>query len=184
MAAVVVVAGGFVVSKQLESRRITAEGDRLAAAAGCTPVEEKPDLGGGHLAPGRTTSYEQHPATSGIHDQAPLPSSPAVYTQPVPEPNAVHNLEHGYILMYYRTSGDARLPKRVVGSLAEVADGETKVILAPYSQLQQDASLALVAWDELQECPSTVTVSQATGLAESFIDRFRGGGKAPEASVP
>ena len=25
----------------------------------------------------------------------------------------------------------------------------------------------------------TVTVSQATGLAESFIDRFCGGGKAP-----
>ena len=45
-------------------------------------------------------------------------------------------------------------------------------------------ALALAAWNELQQCPNTVTASQPTGLAESFIDRFRGGGKAPEALVP
>ena len=184
VAAVVALAGGFVLSQELESRRIASQGDRLAAAAGCTPVEEKPDLGRTHLASGQTTTYEQHPATSGTHDLAPLPPSPAVYTSPGPEQNAVHNLEHGYIVIYYRSGGDTRLPNGVLGALTELADGETKVILAPYPKLEQGTALALAAWDELQQCPNTVTVSQATGLAESFIDRFRGGGKAPEASVP
>ena len=132
----------------------------------------------------QTTTYEQHPATSGPHDLAPLPPSPGVYTSPVPEQNAVHNLEHGYIVMYFRSGGDAPLPDGVVGGLTELADGETTVNLAPYPKLERGTALALAAWDELQQCPNTVTVSQATGLAESFIDRFRGGGKAPEASVP
>ena len=51
-------------------------------------------------------------------------------------------------------------------------------------ELERGTPLALAAWDELQQSPNTVTVSQATGLAESFIGRFRGRGKAPEASVP
>jgi hypothetical protein len=86
----------------------------------------------------------------------------------------VHNLEHGYGSMYYRSSGDAGLPTRVVRSLTELAEDETKVLLAPYPDLGEDEALALVAWDELQRCPSTVTASQATELAEWFIDRFRG----------
>ena len=182
--AIVAVAGAYAVSQEFESRVAANEGARLAAVAGCTPVEEQPDLGGGHLQPGQTTSYNQHPATSGVHDPAPLPPSPAVHTSAVPERNAVHNLEHGDVLMYYRSSGDAGLPTRVVRSLTELAEDETKVLLAPYPDLEEDDAPALVAWDELQRCPSTVTASQATELAESFIDRFRGGGQAPEASVP
>jgi hypothetical protein len=58
------------------------------------------------------------------------------------------------------------------------------VLLAPYPDLEEDDAPALVACDKLQRCPSTVTASQATELAESFIDRFRGGGQVPEASVP
>jgi hypothetical protein len=78
-----------------------------------------------------------------------------------------------------------RNPKRTdAAPVAELADGESKVILAPYPKLEPGTALALAAWDELQQCPSTVTASQATELAESFIERFRGGGKAPEASVP
>ena len=52
------------------------------------------------------------------------------------------------------------------------------------SGARQGTALAPAAWDELEQCPSTVTASQATELAESFIDRYRGGGMAPEASVP
>ena len=180
----IVVARGFVVSRELESRRIASQGDRLAVAAGCTCVEEKPDLGRTHLSSGQTTTYEQHPATSGPHGLAPLPPSPAVYTSPVPEQNAVHNLEHGYIVMYYRSAEDARLPNGVVGALTDLADGEMKVILAPYPKLEPGTALALAAWDELQQCPNTVTVSQATGLAESFIDRFRGGGRLRKRLFP
>ena len=184
VAAVVAVAGAYVVTQTLESRNAAEEAARVAAAAGCTPVEQQPDRGRGHLQPGQTTTYARHPATSGTHDPAPLPPSPAVYTSPVPEQNAVHNLEHGYVVVYYRAHGTAALPKGVLGSLTELADSESKVIVAPYTRLARGTALALLAWDELQQCPNTVTASHATGLAESFIDRFRGGGRAPEASVP
>ncbi len=50
-------------------------------------------------------------------------------------------------------------------------------------QLENGQALALVAWDELQQCPNTITSSQATTLAKAFIARFRGGGKAPEPAA-
>jgi hypothetical protein len=107
-----------------------------------------------------------------------------VYEQPVPEQNAVHNLEHGYVLVYFRQDGDGALPGGVVSALADLVEGTSKVVMAPYPGLGPEHALALVAWNELQRCPSTVTPSQAVGLARAFIDRFRSGGQAPEPSAP
>ena len=182
--AVVAVAGAYVVSQELESRRVAQAAGRLAAQAGCTDVLEQPDAGGGHLTAGQTTTYPRHPATSGIHDQSPLPPVPRVYDQPVPETKAVHNLEHGYVVMYYRQGGDDGLPRGVQTALSDLAEETSKVIMAPYPRLERGQALAFVAWDELQQCPSTVKSSLAVGLARSFIDRFRSGGRAPEAEVP
>ena len=177
LVAVVAVAGGYVFSRELESRR-------LAAEAGCTDVVDMPDLGRTHLPAGQNTTYEQRPATSGLHALSPLPPDPHVYTDPVPETNAVHNLEHGYVLIYYGANGDAALPSRVVGPLTDLANGATKVIMAPFPDLVEGTSLAFAAWNKLQQCPSAVTAEQALGLAEAFIDRFASGGEAPEPSAP
>ena len=174
----------YVVNQELESHRLEKEASELASAAGCTDVKDVPSDGGGHLPPGETTSYPKHPATSGIHDLSPLPPSPSVYTDPVAEQNAVHNLEHGYVLLYYRPRGDYAPRPDVVAALSDLAEGESKVILAPNSELGPGKALALAAWDKLQGCPSTVSAAQATGLAELFVERFRGDGEAPEASVP
>ena len=174
----------YVVNQERERHRLEKEASELASAAGCTDVKDVPSDGGGHLPVGETTSYPKHPPTSGIHDLSPLPPDPAVYTDPVPEQNAVHNLEHGYVLLYYRAGGDDALKHNVVAALSDLAEGESKVILAPYSDLGPDTALALAAWNRLQGCPSTVTAAQALGLAESFLERLRGGGEAPEASVP
>ena len=181
---VVALGATYVVNQERESHRLEEEASELASAAGCTDVKDVPSDGGGHLPPGETTSYPNHPATSGIHDLSPLPPDPAVYTETVPEQNAVHNLEHGYVLLYYRAGGDDALKPDVVAALSDLAEGESKVILAPYPDLGPDTALALAAWDRLQGCPPTVKADQALQLAESFLERFRGGGEAPEASVP
>lgn len=96
----------------------------------------------------------------------------------------MHNLEHGYVLVYYRAGGDAALPARVVGRLTDLANGATKVIMAPFPDLVEGTSLAFAAWNRLQQCPSTVTSEQALGLAQAFLDRFASGGEAPEPSAP
>jgi hypothetical protein len=154
---------------------------RAAEAAGCGEVETPTGAPArGHLAPGETLTYEQHPATSGDHDPAPLPSDPHVYTTPVEETAAVHNLEHAYVLIYYRAEGPEALPAEVVDELTLLAESETKVIMAPHPSLEEGTSLALAAWNKLWECPSGVGASQARTIASGFIEAYRGTSNAPE----
>jgi len=156
-----------------------------AEAAGCgavqTPAASAP--GGQHLARGEDYTYPDHPATSGFHDPSPLPSEPKVYTEPVPEIRAVHNLEHAYVLIYYRIDGPDALAEDVVERLASLAESEDKVLMAPYPQLDEGTSLALAAWNKLWECPATVTADQARTIASGFVEAYRGTGNAPEPSA-
>jgi len=155
----------------------------LAAAsdAGCGDVQTPaPSAQGGHLSPGESHTYPDHPATSGLHDPSPLPGEPHVSDSPVPETRAVHNLEHAYVLIYYRAEGPDALPQEVVSRLASLADAQDKVIMAPYPDLPSGTSLALTAWNKLWECPATVTADQARTIASGFIQAYRGTSNAPE----
>ena len=153
-----------------------------ASAAGCstvqTPLADAP--GGSHLASGQTTSYDQHPATSGIHAPSPLPTSPAVHTEPVDETQAVHFLEHAGVILYYRADGDGALNAATVQKLAQVAETQRNTLLAPYPQLPEGTALAITAWNKLQTCPAAVTGDQAVTVANGFIDAFVCTTNAPE----
>lgn len=155
---------------------------RAAEAASCgevqTPAASAP--GGLHLVQGEPFTYDQHPATSGSHAPAPLPAEPHVYTAPVDETAAVHNLEHAYVLIYYRADGPDALPTDVVDELATLAESEDKVIMAPYPSLDDGTSLAVAAWNKLWECPAGVTADQARTISSGFIEAFRGSSNAPE----
>lgn len=158
---------------------------QAAEAAGCGDVQTPAGApASGHLAPGETLTYEQHPATSGDHAPAPLPAEPHVYTSPVEETAAVHNLEHSYVLIYYRAEGDDALSAEVVDDLARLAEEETKVIMAPHPSLDEGTSLAVAAWNKLWECPSGVGESQALTIASGFIEAYRGTSNAPEPGAP
>ncbi len=156
-----------------------------ANAAGCsdvqTPAASAP--GGLHLEPGASYTYDQHPATSGYHDPTPLPIPPRVYSAPIQETNAVHNLEHGAVIMYYRQSGDGALPPAIVARLTTIANESHNVILAPYAPLPDGTALALAAWNKLQTCPATVSGPQATNIARGFIEAFVCTSNAPEGKL-
>ncbi|MGZ5212928.1 MAG: DUF3105 domain-containing protein [Actinomycetota bacterium] len=156
-----------------------------AQAAGCsevrTPAASAP--GGQHLDPGQSYTYDEHPATSGFHDPSPLPIPPHVYTAPIQETNAVHNLEHGAAILYYRQAGDGALPRAIVDRLTTIADDSNNVILAPYAQLPDGTALALTAWNKLQTCPDTVTGPQARDIARGFIQAFVCTSNAPEGKL-
>ncbi len=156
----------------------------LAAAsdAGCGEIQTPAASarGGLHLSPGESYTYSEHPATSGQHDPSPLPGDPHVYDSPVPETRAVHNLEHAYVLIYYRANGPDALPQAVVDGLASLARAQDKVIMAPYPDLPNGTSLALAAWNKLWACPAAVTADQARTIASGFIQAYRGTSNAPE----
>ncbi|HEX9123970.1 MAG TPA: DUF3105 domain-containing protein [Actinomycetota bacterium] len=151
---------------------------QAARTSGCGdvthPAAEAP--GGLHLSPGGSYDYPQHPASSGYHDPQPLPADPHVYDRPVPETRAVHNLEHAYVLIYYRG-----LAPDVVEAIAGLAQRGSRVIMAPYPDLPSGTGLALVAWNTLWECPAGTSAGAATTIAKGFIDAYRGTNVAPEA---
>jgi hypothetical protein len=175
--------GGFTFFQIQQNRE---EAQRLQAAAeaiGCDDVQEPADEGTQHLQPDDPPpTYATTPAASGPHSASPLPAEPHVYDEPVPEPAAVHNLEHGYVLIYYRQDGGDALDQDTVDALAEVAEDESEVIMAPYVNLPQRTNLAFVAWTRLQECDVRGTPEDVALAARSFIEAFKNA-TGPEAEV-
>ena len=173
----------FFIQRAAAPKPIPPAAIKAAKDANCTGVQT-PDSGTpdrSHLSPGASYTYSQHPATSGPHDPSPLSIPPHVYTAPISETNAVHNLEHAAVLLYYRQSGDGSLPADVVAALAKVANTSSNTILAPYPDLPTGEAFALAAWNKLQTCPSGVTASQAATIARGFITAFQCTRNAPEA---
>jgi Protein of unknown function (DUF3105) len=184
VAAVLAGATSFVGYRFYQDRRLLERADAAAEALGCGEIQDLPSEGRGHLQQGSPPpEYGTTPATSGPHSPSTLPSDIHVYEEPVPEPLAAHNLEHAYVIIYYRAEGPEALPQTVRDALAESARGEEKVILAPYPDLPDGTSVAFTAWTKLQECPKVTDADTAVLAAEGFIKRFRGTTNAPEPSA-
>ncbi|HYZ98913.1 MAG TPA: DUF3105 domain-containing protein [Acidimicrobiales bacterium] len=181
LAVIALIAGIFWWQGAAERRTVQAAED-AARTLGCGEVDAKPDQGRGHTPP---YNYATKPPTSGAHAPSTLDPEVSVYEQPIDEtldPQAVHNLEHAYVLMYY--SQDAEAPAdAVVDALADLARSEDKVILAPYHAMPQGRGLAFVAWNRLQTCPEVTDADDAVAVAKGFISQFRGSGEAPEPTA-
>ncbi len=183
--AVVSVGVLYFLQRAASPRPVPAAAASAASAAGCsavqTPASDAP--GGQHLASGESHTYDQDPPTSGVHDPSPLPIPPRVYTSPISQTNAVHNLEHGGVIIYYRQSGDGALPQPIVDRMTSIANDSHNTIVAPYDPLPDGTALAIAAWNRLQTCPATVTGPQATTIAKGFIEAFLCTSNAPEGNL-
>jgi hypothetical protein len=154
-----------------------------AASAGCDdpqrPVVADPSRA--HLAPNETFEYPDPPPAAGPHDPSPLPPDPHVHAEPVAETRAVHNLEHAYVLIWYRPTAEGGPSAAVVDALEDVAREEDRVIMAPYPAMPAGRALALVAWNTRWLCPAGISPEQATTVARAFVQAYRGTTNAPEA---
>jgi hypothetical protein len=181
-AAVVAGVGGIIWWQSREGRQLQAEAEAAANRLDCTDARTLEDLGAAHQPP-----FQQGqggvPAASGAHSN-PLPPEPRVYDQPIPEENVLHNLEHGYVALYYSNEGDNALSGDIRSALEDLVRGEEKVLMAPYPGLA--SSFDLVGWRTLQACdpPADAQPADAVTVARAFIDRFRSGGLAPEPNIP
>lgn len=154
-----------------------------ASAAGCGELERPvlADPSRDHLDAGEDPAYEDPPPAAGLHDPSPLPADPHVYSAPIPETRAVHNLEHAYVLVWYRPTGEGGLGADTVSALEDLARDEDLVIMAPYPDLPSGRELTLVAWNTRWLCPAALEPDRAVEIARAFIDAYRGTTNAPEA---
>lgn len=191
---VLVVAGiGALLSGQirgfLDRRSVVAEAEERLADFGCTPIEEMEQLGGSHF-PGDASSeqlaglspdviYDHLPTTSGRHFGQVTVTG--VYDDYIDERLTTHNMEHGYVIMWW----DPDLPEAEVAELSDWAseqiDGRyEKLIAAPYNKpLPDGASVALTAWDHRQVCDDF-----DPGIAEAFLVELHDAPDVPEAGQP
>jgi hypothetical protein len=180
----------YFTSRAPKSTPLSDTATAAAVAGGCAdlvkPAASAP--GGLHLQAGQAYTYDQHPATSGYHDPSPLPGQPRVYTTDdlanYRETMAVHSLEHGSVIMYYRPTGDPQgLPQPVVDKLGPIAQNNKASYLIPYPDLPEGTALAFTAWNELLTCPAKITADQAATVAQGFIDSFACTNNAPEGKL-
>ena len=154
-------------------------------AVACGEVQELPSEGRAHVEEGAPIEPPSRPATSGPHYPSWFDPADRVIDQPVDrdlEGYAVHNLEHGYVFMYYRATD---VPPNTVDALAALARFEEKVMLARYDRLPADVTVAFTAWQRLLTCSEVGDADGVTEVASDFIERFRGdAGVAPEPSGP
>jgi Protein of unknown function (DUF3105) len=162
-----------------------AAGGRDPAELTCGEVQELPNEGTEHVQEGAPIEPASRPATSGPHYPSWLDPADRVIDHPVDrdlEGYAVHNLEHGYVFMYYRATD---VPPSTIEALAALARFEEKVMVARYDQLPADAAVAFTAWQRLLTCSETGDEDGLTEAARDFIERFRGdAGVAPEPAGP
>ncbi|WP_244209461.1 DUF3105 domain-containing protein [Rathayibacter festucae] len=117
-----------------------------------------------------TVDYEQTPPAGGPHNAVWM--NCGVYNEPVPNENAVHDLEHGAVWATY----DPSLPQSEVDALI-AAMPETYAVVSPYEGL--DSPIVLSAWDA-----QVAIDSPEDPRIDAFIERFWQSSTAPEPGAP
>jgi hypothetical protein len=116
--------------------------------------------------PSPAPKWNSFPPTSGRHYYQPLPFN--LYTEPVPEIQLVHNLEHGAMILQY----GSKVPKSQVEDIASWYQQDANgVVVAPLPKLGD--KVAMTAWTYWAECTGFDAKA-----ANAFRKAFRY--KAPE----
>ena len=157
----------------------------VLTAAGCTADEQPADLGGGHIpsddaslaAAAPEVLYPDRPTTSGMHMDPVVATG--VYDVPIDERVLTHNLEHGYVVVWYDPDAAA---SDALGTWAPdaIGGGFPKVVVAPWQgDLPDGAAVSFTAWGWRQSCTRF-----DPQVADAFVAAHHGlAGAAPEAAI-
>ena len=148
---------------------------KAMAAAGCT-FHTYPSVGRRHITtldPRPPIKYNSFPPTSGPHYY--IPAVWGSYDSPVSEYQAVHNLEHGGIVIQYGPGAS----KETIAQIADFYQSDPVALLvAPFPKLGD--KVAVTAWTHLALCPS-FDQKAFTAFREAF--RYQGPEKFPPADL-
>ena len=130
-----------------------------ADAAACTPAEEVPVAGTmEHVEDGTRVDYDSAPAVSGKHYNQWALNSRKFYTRAevpseVPVERLVHNLEHGYAIVWYDSSVDGDTVTELEDLAARGAEEKAtagKFIVAPWPEdreaFPEGKTIAITRW--------------------------------------
>lgn len=108
---------------------------------------------GQHLPVGSTTAYPSYPPTSGQH--AGSPTTWGLHTEPVADEIAVHNLEHGGVILSHNNipADDLAKIRALLTSYPRDRYGEVKLVIRPYDRIAP-GSIVLTAWNWIDELPA------------------------------
>ena len=130
-----------------------------------------------HIADGEQHEpYNSDPPTSGPHYGQ--PAKAGFYDEAMPDEQLIHNLEHGYVVIWYNCTGlDETACAALKTQIREVMNraGLTKLIAVP--RLSLSVPMAATTWGRLYK-PAAFNADE---LLE-FIKEFRY--KAPEPGAP
>jgi hypothetical protein len=155
---------------------VSADPTAALRKAGCTYKVVRAEVGRHVNNINAKPAWNTFPPSNGLH--YPVPAVWDFYTEPVPLMQAVHNLEHGGIVIAWGN----RVPKAEIGKIQRFYNGSPNAMLAfPLPKLGN--KIALVAWTQKpSEVRGQGRVAQCTRFDQSafkaFRDAFRG--KGPE----
>ena len=176
---VIVALIGLLVGRSILNGRRSSTFGKVAASAGCGKVRSFSNLARTH-SDGVRVKYAMSPPVGGPHDSHPLPGG--VYdspfsTDPGQHPSiyqAVHSLEHGYVIVWYNAiSTDEK------DALVKALSDQSKVILVPYADMPDNHKMALTGWGKLDYCSKP-----SVKAAQAFISVYRNAHTAPEYYQP
>jgi hypothetical protein len=132
-AAIVLVAAFFVA----RSFDIGAPGERIAVAGV-----------GQHVPEGQPVQYNSVPPVGGAH--WPTPAGWGVSPTQIPDERAVHNLEHGGIVIDYNAISADDLTKltALLSTYPRDRYGEVKIVVQPYDKIGRGIALTAWGWRE------------------------------------
>lgn len=129
------------------------------------PGEHVPNQGHTHIPEGSPTpTYNSNPPTSGPH-YAGL-ARPGSYDYALPDPLLVHNMEDGYVILWYRMGDDEHNQARI-RELEAASQGYRRVVIVPRENL--DTEYALTAWTRIDAFDE-----YDPGRIRAFLEAFEG----------
>lgn len=170
-------------------RRVATACTELVGADGSEPLEDRTHLDD-TSAETADELYDLRPPHSGRHLAQVLPVRPEAYPAPIDERAAVHNLEHGAILVLYDPDllGDDEVAaieawtveRNLGGFLGPTGGTGVGVLVAPAEpgSISSGSAVALRAWGVATDCDRFDEVVADGFLAANYGDR----GAAPEGN--
>jgi hypothetical protein len=153
-----------------------ATGGKALAPVARPVLADFPDQGHQHLPHPHFphAAYNSNPGTSGPHTSYTAPWG--VHRQPVPDEVAIHNLEHGGVVLGYRCKD---CPD-TVAALTRLTEAYRITIVAPNPRL--DAPVVLSAWRHTLSLPRLDEAGLAA--ARTFLERHHGVDHHPRGPHP
>lgn len=157
----------------------TATSDDAAADGSCDAVITRPTDGNQvHVSPGTELDYADAPPSFGKHYDTWLPYSRAFYSADRPDVGfLVHNLEHGYTIVWYDETLAA--DRAAVDALQELAEDyrsdNTGVIVVPWfasdgAPFPTDRHLAVTRWTADEANPGDASKQRGNWLYCGSVD--------------